>query len=68
MPRTEKLFERVLLLPMHVWLSEAELDMIATRIAEFYGAPTDGGSPSGAWTEARTGVRTEARTEERGSN
>jgi len=38
LPRTEKLFERVMLLPMHVWLGETEMDLIAAAIAEFYGA------------------------------
>ena len=37
LPRTEALFERVLLLPMHVWLEEAEMAAIASAIRDFYG-------------------------------
>ncbi len=50
LPRTEKLFERVMLLPMHVWLGETEVDRIAAAVAEFYGAraPQFGGTPAGA--------------------
>jgi dTDP-4-amino-4,6-dideoxygalactose transaminase len=36
LPRTEKLFERVLLLPMHPWLSNEEVGMICATIREFY--------------------------------
>jgi dTDP-4-amino-4,6-dideoxygalactose transaminase len=36
LPQTEKLFERVLLLPMHAWLLEDEIAAIAAAVREFY--------------------------------
>lgn len=36
LPFTEKLFTRVLLLPMHVWLTESEVATIAACITGFY--------------------------------
>jgi len=36
LPATERLFERVLLLPMHAWLTEDEVDSIAASIRSFY--------------------------------
>jgi len=36
LPETEKLFERVLLLPMHAWLTEDEVEMVAAAVREFY--------------------------------
>jgi dTDP-4-amino-4,6-dideoxygalactose transaminase len=38
LPRTEKLLERVLLLPMHAWLVEDEIAAIAGTVKEFYRA------------------------------
>ena len=37
LPRTEKLFERALLLPMHAWLLEDEIAAVAAAVREFYG-------------------------------
>ena len=36
LPATEKLFERVLLLPMHAWLSDDDVAMVAAAVREFY--------------------------------
>jgi dTDP-4-amino-4,6-dideoxygalactose transaminase len=36
LPATERLFERVLLLPMHAWLTVEEVDAIAASIRAFY--------------------------------
>jgi dTDP-4-amino-4,6-dideoxygalactose transaminase len=36
LPRTEKLFERVLLLPMHAWLTDGEVEIISDAVREFY--------------------------------
>jgi len=36
LPATEKLFERVLLLPMHAWLSDNDVAMVASAVREFY--------------------------------
>jgi dTDP-4-amino-4,6-dideoxygalactose transaminase len=37
LPVTERLFERVLLLPLHPWLAPAEVEFIAAAIRRFYG-------------------------------
>ncbi|HEV2198918.1 MAG TPA: DegT/DnrJ/EryC1/StrS family aminotransferase [bacterium] len=37
LPATERLFERVLLLPMHPWLSGEDIEMIGAAIRRFYG-------------------------------
>jgi dTDP-4-amino-4,6-dideoxygalactose transaminase len=37
LPRTERLFERVLLLPMHAWLTESQVDQICAAVRGFYG-------------------------------
>ena len=37
LPVTEALFERVLLLPMHPWLSDDEARTVAAAVREFYG-------------------------------
>jgi dTDP-4-amino-4,6-dideoxygalactose transaminase len=34
--QTEKLFERVLLLPMHAWLTEEEVERVVSTVREFY--------------------------------
>jgi len=36
LPATEKLFKRVLLLPMHAWLSEEDVETVAGAVREFY--------------------------------
>jgi dTDP-4-amino-4,6-dideoxygalactose transaminase len=36
LPATERLFERVLLLPMHAWLSDDDVTMVAAAVREFY--------------------------------
>ena len=36
LPTTEKLFERVLLLPMHAWLSDDDVGMVAAAVRDFY--------------------------------
>lgn len=36
LPATERLFERVLLLPMHAWLSDDDVAMVAAAVREFY--------------------------------
>ena len=36
LPATEKLFERVLLLPMHPWLTDDDVAMVAAAVREFY--------------------------------
>jgi len=36
LPATEKLFERVLLLPMHVWLTDEDVAMVAAAVGEYY--------------------------------
>jgi dTDP-4-amino-4,6-dideoxygalactose transaminase len=36
LPRTERLFERVLLLPLHAWLRADEIAVIAAAVREFY--------------------------------
>ena len=43
LPRTDDLFERVLLLPMHVWLAEEEIADIAGAIKDFYRGRVFGG-------------------------
>jgi dTDP-4-amino-4,6-dideoxygalactose transaminase len=37
LPATERLFERVLLLPMHPWLADDDVQTVATGVREFYG-------------------------------
>lgn len=37
LPRTERLFERVLMLPMHAWLTRDEVETVSGGIREFYG-------------------------------
>jgi dTDP-4-amino-4,6-dideoxygalactose transaminase len=37
LPRTERLFERVLMLPLHAWLTNEEIASISEGIREFYG-------------------------------
>jgi len=36
LPATERLFERVLLLPMHAWLTDDDVAMVAAAVREFY--------------------------------
>ena len=36
LPVTERLFERVLLLPMHAWLTDDDVAMVAAAVREFY--------------------------------
>ncbi len=36
LPATEALFERVLLLPMHPWLTDGDVQIVAAAIREFY--------------------------------
>lgn len=36
LPATESLFERVLLLPMHPWLTDDDVAMVAAAVREFY--------------------------------
>jgi len=36
LPATEKLFERVLLLPLHPWLADDDVEMVAAALREFY--------------------------------
>jgi len=36
LPTTEKLFERLLLLPMHAWLTDDDVAMVAGAVREFY--------------------------------
>jgi dTDP-4-amino-4,6-dideoxygalactose transaminase len=36
LPATERLFERVLLLPMHAWLTDDDVAMLAAAVREFY--------------------------------
>lgn len=36
LPQTEKLFERVLLLPMHAWLTDEDVQMVTATVCEFY--------------------------------
>ena len=38
LPRTESLMAKALLLPLHAWLTEEEVDRIATAIRGFYGS------------------------------
>ena len=38
LPVTEKLFERVLLLPLHPWLSADDVECVGSAIRRFYGA------------------------------
>jgi len=37
LPNTERVFDRVLLLPMHVWLADADVDFLCGVIRRFYG-------------------------------
>jgi dTDP-4-amino-4,6-dideoxygalactose transaminase len=37
LPATERLFERVLLLPLHPWLAPADVEWVAAAIRRFYG-------------------------------
>ena len=37
LPATERLFERVLLLPMHPWLADDDVQVVAAAVREFYG-------------------------------
>jgi dTDP-4-amino-4,6-dideoxygalactose transaminase len=37
LPATERLFERLLLLPLHPWLTPADVDLVGTSIRRFYG-------------------------------
>jgi dTDP-4-amino-4,6-dideoxygalactose transaminase len=36
LPETERLFERVLLLPMHAWLSDEDVETVAAAVRVFY--------------------------------
>jgi len=36
LPATERLFERVLLLPMHAWLTDNDVAIVAAAVREFY--------------------------------
>jgi len=36
LPKTDSLFERVLLLPMHAWLADDDVAMVAETVSEFY--------------------------------
>jgi len=36
LPQTEKLFERVLLLPMHAWLTDDDVEVVAAAMRKFY--------------------------------
>jgi dTDP-4-amino-4,6-dideoxygalactose transaminase len=37
LPRTDKMFERCLMLPIHMAMSDADVDYVADVIADFYG-------------------------------